>query len=100
VLGIPQQRKSMKPASAVGASKVLGLLLPQAYALDASRRLLIAGSTSQKVLLMQSLIPVDPIIGDVVVLLAISVVYVPLGYYAFRSGIRYAQRIGNLTRWV
>jgi len=49
---------------------------------------------------MQSLIPVDPIIGDVVVLLAISVVYVPLGYYAFRGGIRYAQRIGNLTRWV
>jgi len=80
--------------------QVLGLLLPQTYALDALRRLLIVGATSEKVLLAHSFIPVDPIIGDILVLLAISIIYVPLGYYVFNRGIRYAQKIGNLTRWV
>jgi len=80
--------------------QVLGLILPQTYALDALRRLLISGSTSEKVLLVQFFIPVDPIIGDVVALTAISVIYVPLGYYMFNKGINFARKVGNLSKWV
>ncbi|MGC9014870.1 MAG: ABC transporter permease [Thermoproteota archaeon] len=80
--------------------QVLGLMLPQTYALDALRRLLILGSTSEKVLFAQFFVPIDPVVNDIIALFVTSVIYVPLGYYMFNKGIIFAKKAGNLSRWV
>jgi len=80
--------------------QVLGLMLPQTYALDALRRLLIAGSKSEAVLLVHLMFPFDPIVTDIIFLSVFSVLYLPFGYYMFKKGIDFARRIGNLSRWV
>lgn len=80
--------------------QVLGAILPQTYALDALRRLLILGTTSEKVLLAHFLVPLNPVICDIIILAILSTVYVPLGYFVLKKGFRYAQKIGNLSRWV
>ena len=80
--------------------QVLGLILPQTYALDALRRLLIAGSKSEAVLLVHSMLPFSPIVTDIIFLSVFSVLYLPFGYYMFKKGIDFARKIGNLSRWV
>ncbi|RLE77759.1 MAG: hypothetical protein DRJ52_11075 [Thermoprotei archaeon] len=80
--------------------QALGLILPQTYALDALRRLLIRGSKPEDVLLVHSLLLFDPLIIDIIFLIILSILYLPLGYYMFKKGIDFSRKIGNLSRWV
>lgn len=56
--------------------QLLGAALPQTYALDALRRLLIAGSA--RTLIVHHYLPsINPVLGDVAVLALLSSTYIP-----------------------
>ena len=80
--------------------QVLGSFIPHTYALDAFRRLLIpGGDIYARVLPLQRVINMAPITLDIVVLLVMSVITLPLGWYMYVAGIKKARREGTLTRW-
>jgi len=80
--------------------QILGSFIPHTYALDAFRRLLIpGGDIYARVLPLQRVINMAPITLDIVVLLVMSVITLPLGWYMYVAGIKKARREGTLTRW-
>ncbi|MCK4717511.1 MAG: ABC transporter permease [Thermoplasmata archaeon] len=67
----------------------LSKLFPQTYAIQGIRRVLINGADFA-----------SPEILSIILTLAIfAVILFPLGIYAFKAGIRKAEREGKLTRW-
>lgn len=80
--------------------QVLGSFIPHTYALDALRRLLIpGGDLYAKVLPLQKIIYISPISLDIIVLIVMSVLTLPLGWWMYVKGIERARREGTLTRW-
>ena len=81
--------------------KVLGSFIPHTYALDALRRLMIpGGDTSAHVLPLQLIFPqINPVTLDICMLILMSVVFLPLGWFMYIKGIEKARREGTLTRW-
>ncbi|HEY5560548.1 MAG TPA: hypothetical protein VIK72_02115 [Clostridiaceae bacterium] len=80
--------------------QVLGSFIPHTYALDALRRLLIpGGDLYAKVLPLQKIINISPISLDIIVLIVMSVLTLPLGWWMYVRGIERARREGTLTRW-
>lgn len=80
--------------------QILGSFIPHTYALDALRRLLIpGGDLYAKVLPLQKMINISPISLDVIVLVMMSVLTLPLGWWMYVKGIDRARREGTLTRW-
>jgi len=81
--------------------QILGSFIPHTYAIDALRRLMIPGSNIHApVLPLQLVLPwVNPVSLDVVVLVCMSLVFLPLGWFMYVKGIEKARREGTLTRW-
>lgn len=76
------------------------LMLPQTYALDSARRLLLADATLSGTLLLHLLSPtVSPLAVNATALVALSVLWVIIGSKLFSLAIRKAQQDGTLTRW-
>lgn len=66
--------------------QVAGSLLPQTYALDALRWLLIRGSTSEKVLLVHYTLNLDSITVDILALTILVLIYLPNRILALPQG--------------
>jgi len=80
--------------------QLLSSILPHTYALDALRRLMIpGGNLSVPVLPLQNYFTISPVRLDLYVLLFMSVLFVYVGFYLYRLGIRKACKNGTLTRW-
>ncbi len=81
--------------------QVLGSFIPHTYALDALRRPMIpGGETLTPVLPLQlALQGISPIALDIIVLIIMSVVFLPLGWFMYVKGIEKARKDGTLTRW-
>ena len=81
--------------------QVLGSFIPHTYALDALRRLMIpGGDTLKAVLPLQLAMPgLSPIMLDILVLSAMSLAFLTLGWFMYIQGIEKARRDGTLTRW-
>lgn len=80
--------------------QLLGSFIPHTYALDAARRLIIpGGDLFARVLPLQQAIDIPPVTLDFLVLILMTVVTVPLGYWMYVAGIKKARREGTLTRW-
>ena len=80
--------------------QVLSSILPHTYALDALRRLMVPnGNLTMPVLPLQKALNVSPIGLDIVVLFAMSVIFLYLGFYLYIAGVEKARRNGTLTRW-
>jgi ABC-2 type transport system permease protein len=79
----------------------LACLIPHTYAFDALRRLLDPGAqASVPVLPIQQALPgVSPVLVDGGALLLLTLLFVPLGVFAYGWGIERARRNGTLTRW-
>ena len=76
--------------------EVLARALPQTYAIDAARRLLLDGPAPAP---LATIGPLSPL-GTDFLLLAVMAVAVPcLGGWMFAVGMRKAQRDGGLSRW-
>jgi len=84
-----------------GALQVVGSFIPHTYALDALRRLMTpGGDTATPALPLQLALPgINPITLDILVMLAMTLVTVPLGWLMYIKGIERARREGTLTRW-
>jgi ABC-2 type transport system permease protein len=80
-----------------GPLKAAALLLPQTYAIDAARRLLLPG-TRLAPLLPDTGLP--PVAADLAALVVLSVALVVLGTALFWAGLEKARRDGGLSRWV
>jgi ABC-2 type transport system permease protein len=58
------------------------------------------GNTTVPVLPLQVALPfINPITIDIIVLLLMSAVFLPLGWFMYVKGIEKARREGTLTRW-
>ena len=80
--------------------QILGSFIPHTYALDAIRRLIIPGGDIQaRVLPLQKIINLSPITLDVIVLITMTIITLPLGWWMYIKGIKKARREGTLTRW-
>ena len=81
--------------------QVLGSFIPHTYALDALRRLMIpGGETLTPVLPLQlALQGINPVTLDILVLVMMSAVFMPIGWFLYVKGIERARRDGTLTRW-
>jgi len=81
--------------------QILGSFIPHTYAIDALRRLMIpGGDTTVAVLPLQLALPsINPITLDIMVLVLMSAVFLPLGWFMYIKGIEKARREGTLTRW-
>ena len=81
--------------------QILGSFIPHTYALDALRRLMTpGGDIGARVLPLQLALPgTSPIMLDILVLLLMSAVFLPLGWFMYIKGINRARRDGTLTRW-
>jgi ABC-2 type transport system permease protein len=80
--------------------QVLGSFIPHTYALDAARRLIVpGGDINARVLPLQKIISLSPITLDITVLLIMTIVTLPLGWWMYVKGIERARREGTLTRW-
>ena len=81
--------------------QVLGSFIPHTYALDALRRLMIpGGDTLTPVLPLQlAMQNIKPITLDILVLILMSAVFMPIGWFLYVKGIERARRDGTLTRW-
>ena len=79
----------------------IACLIPHTYAYDALRRLLDPGArASVAVLPIQQVFPgISPVLVDGIALMLFTVILVPLGVFAYGSGIERARRNGTLTRW-
>jgi len=81
--------------------QILGSFIPHTYAIDALRRLMIpGGNTVVPVLPLQLALPqINPVTMDLLVLLLMSLIFLPLGRFMYIRGIEKARREGTLTRW-
>lgn len=80
--------------------QILGSFIPHTYALDALRRLIVpGGDIVAPALPLQELLPLSPISVDAVVLMGMTALTLPLGWYMYIQGIERARREGTLTRW-
>ena len=81
--------------------QVLGSFIPHSYALDAFRRLMIpGGDLLTPVLPLQiAMQNISPISLDIIVLVIMSLVSLPLGWFMYVKGIEKARKDGTLTRW-
>lgn len=80
--------------------QIIGSFIPHTYALDAARRLMIpGGDLTARVLPLQNIINMPPITLDILVLILMTVVTLPLGWFMYIEGIKKARRDGTLTRW-
>lgn len=81
--------------------QILGSFIPHTYAIDALRRLMIpGGNINAPVLPLQLSMPqINPITLDIMVLVLMSIVFLPLGCFMYVKGIEKARREGTLTRW-
>lgn len=79
----------------------IACLIPHTYAYDALRRLLDPGAQPNvPVLPIQHVFPgLSPVLIDGIALTLFTVILVPLGVFAYGSGIERARRNGTLTRW-
>ncbi len=78
----------------------IAAFLPHTYAYDAIRRLMSPGANrTTPTLLAHYWLPWNAVTTDLVVLLIMTVVFVPLGLWLFPLGIEKARRNGTLTRW-
>jgi len=76
--------------------EVLARALPQTYAIDAARRLLLDGPVPDPVATIGQL---SPLATDFVVLAGCALAVPWLGGWMFAAGLRKAQRDGGLSRW-
>ncbi|MCL2322535.1 MAG: hypothetical protein FWC47_10605, partial [Oscillospiraceae bacterium] len=81
--------------------QVLGSFIPHTYALDALRRLMVPGGNTQASVLPLQLVMkgINPIALDIIVLVIMSAVFLPLGWFMYVKGIERARKDGTLTRW-
>jgi ABC-2 type transport system permease protein len=80
--------------------QLLSLILPHTYALDALRRLMVPGANlSIPVLPLQKVWHLSPISIDMIMLSAMSVLFIYLGFFLYVKGVEKARRNGTLTRW-
>ena len=70
--------------------QVISKVLPQTYAIDAIRRILLNGEDISEPFILQAII----------YLVVFSVVLLPLGMWMFNLGIKKAEREGTLARWM
>jgi len=70
--------------------------LPQTYAIDAARRLLLPKTETAPLVTMGGL---SPIASDFLLLALFLAVLPALGWLTFRAGLRKAQHDGGLSRW-
>jgi ABC-2 type transport system permease protein len=78
----------------------LGCLIPQTYALDAARRSMIGGTIGAKTLPIHGMFAANPMLVDMMALIAFSFVTLPLGWWMYNQGVRRAKTDGRLSRWV
>jgi len=78
----------------------LGCLIPHTYALDAARRVILGGGIGVTTLPIHSLFGLNPLLTDMLLLVAFSVVTMPLGWWMYNQGVRKAKTDGRLSRWV
>lgn len=78
----------------------LGCLIPHTYSLDGARRALIGGETALQSLPIHSVFGVNPLLTDMLVLIAFSACTMPLGWWMYNQGVRKAKTDGRLSRWV
>lgn len=82
------------------ALQYLSIGLPQMYALDGIRRVLLQTATGEPSLLMHTWIPnLAPMVVNSMVLVVLSVFWLLVGLKVFAMGMRKAQEDGNLARW-
>jgi ABC-2 type transport system permease protein len=77
----------------------LAHLIPHTFALDGARRALY-GLDSVPPLPVHDLVDVDPLLLDVLILLAYAAVAVPVGWRLFHHGMELARKDGRLSRWL
>jgi len=77
----------------------LSLIIPHTYALDAVRRMMLGGTGSEPTLLIHGIIPLDPVLTDILAIFAFTLVALPLGYHLIRLGFRKALMDGRLSWW-
>lgn len=70
--------------------------LPQTYAIDAARRLLLPETATTPLVTIGGLSPLQ---SDFLLLAFFLGILPVLGWFAFRAGLRKAQRDGGLSRW-
>jgi len=78
----------------------LGCLIPHTYALDAARRAILGGDFKNPTIPVHRLFGLTPLLTDILMLIAFSVVTVPLGWWMYDRGVRKAKTDGRLSRWV
>ncbi|RJS82202.1 hypothetical protein CW709_03910 [Candidatus Bathyarchaeota archaeon] len=78
----------------------LGCLIPHTYALDAARRILLGGEIGTRTLPIHNLFGLNPLLTDLLTLIAFSAFMVPLGLWMYGQGIQRAKTDGRLSRWV
>ena len=81
--------------------QIVGSFIPHTYAIDALRRLMIpGGNISVPVLPLQLFLSfINPVVLDIIILIIMSAVFLPLGWFLYIRGIGKARREGTLTRW-
>jgi len=83
--------------------KVLGGLMPQTYVLDYVRRVLIPtypkGPTLPAHILVEGLPPLTPETIDLLAVIALTLIVLPFGLWAFNKGMQKARQDGGLSRW-
>ena len=77
----------------------VSLCLPQTYAIDAARRVMLTQAAIRETVPIHSLLPTSPLIADVLVLVIFTVILIPLGWLIFKLGLVKARRDGGLSRW-
>jgi ABC-2 type transport system permease protein len=80
--------------------QILGSFIPHTYALDALRRLVVpGGDLVTPALPLQHSLSLSPIAIDSLVLVGMTLLTLPLGWFMYVQGIERARREGTLTRW-
>jgi len=77
----------------------LASLIPHTYALDAARRALLGSGSTLPTLPIHSVVPYDPIVTDMAVLVFLAALFVPVGWKAFKSGFEKCRKDGRLQWW-
>lgn len=76
--------------------QILAKLMPQTYAIDLARRLLLSGAEPAPLLRIRGLSDVQV---DFLMIVVFALVLPTLGAWCFKQGIHKAQRDGGLSRW-
>ena len=79
--------------------QVFASFVPQTYALDGIRRALFLWEPNTSSLPIHDILPVGPIIADLLILLVYCLTAFPIGLALLKRGIKKAQETGRLSRW-